>query len=183
LVVNDGKVDGPPDDVAVTVETATNQAPVAVVGDVDPARVWSWVRLDGSGSFDPDEDPLTYIWSQTGGPLATLENPEASITGFSAVTEGTLTFQLLVHDRELMSVPATVEVQVLAGDPYQVEPPGLRPRVQSDGGGGCSVSMRGNPQHKVDTSDIGYLLTLFLPAIATGWYQKRRCRKRKGLKE
>jgi hypothetical protein len=183
LVVNDGKVDSPPDEVAVTVETATNQAPVAVVGDVDPVEVWNWVTLDGSGSFDPDEDPLTYIWSQTGGPLATLTNPDSPVTGFYAVTEGTVTFQLLVHDRELMSLSATVEVQILAGDPPRVEPPGLPPRVQADRGGGCSVSMRGGPQHKVDTTDIGYLLTLFVPAIGAVWYQKRRYRRRKGLIE
>jgi hypothetical protein len=73
-------------------------------------------------------------------------------------------------------------VQVLAGDPVRVKPAGLPPPVQS-GGGGCSVTMRGDPQHKVDISDIVYLLTLFLPAIATAWHQKRRCRKRKGLTE
>jgi len=184
LIVNDGKVDSPPDNVTVTVESPGNQAPVAVVVDVDPVSVGDWVVLDGSGSFDPDEDPLTYIWSQTGGPLATLENPEAPFAGFYAVTEDTLVFELVVHDGEVASAPAAVEVQVLAGDPPRVPPPMPRPQVQSDsGGGGCSISMRGNPQQKVDTTDIGYLLTLFLPAIGAAWFQKRRYRRRKGLTE
>jgi hypothetical protein len=183
LIVNDGKVDSPPDDVTVTVEAVTNQAPVAVVADVDPVRVGDWVTLNGSGSFDPDGDPLTYIWSQTAGPLATLENPDSPIAGFYAVTEGTLTLQLLVHDRELLSPPATVEVEVLAGDPPGVQPPAPRQRTQSDGGGGCSVSMGQNPEHKVDATDIGYLITLFLPAVGAAWYQKRRYRRRKGLTE
>jgi hypothetical protein len=183
LIVKDGKVDSPPDSVVVTVETPGNQAPVAVAVDVDPVGLGAWVVLNGSDSFDPDEDPLTYIWSQTGGALATLENPDRPFAGFYAVTEDTLVFELVVHDGEVASAPATVEVQILAGDAPGVQPPAPRPRVQSDGGGGCSVSMRGSPQQKVDTTDVGYLLTLFLPAIGAAWYQKRRCRRRKGLTE
>jgi hypothetical protein len=184
LVVNDGKVDSPPDSVVVTVETLGNQAPVAVVEDVDPVGVGAWVVLNGSGSFDPDEDPLTYSWSQTDGTLVTLANSGAAYAGFYAVTEGTLVFELVVHDGEVASAPATVEVQVLAGDLPQVQPPATpRPQVQSGSGGGCSVSMRGKAQRNVDATDIGYLLTLFLPAIGAAWYQKRRFRRRKGLTE
>src|SRR4030095_6642516 len=30
------------------------------------------VTLDGTGSYDPDFDPLTYVWTQVAGPAVTL---------------------------------------------------------------------------------------------------------------
>ncbi|HEX9205157.1 MAG TPA: FG-GAP-like repeat-containing protein [Candidatus Deferrimicrobiaceae bacterium] len=49
------------------------------------------VRLDGSGSTDPDGDPLTYLWTWTGG---TLSGPTPEV----ALTLGTYTFTLTVDD-------------------------------------------------------------------------------------
>jgi hypothetical protein len=110
------------------------------------------------------------------------------VAGCFAVAEGTLTFQLVVHDGEAASSPATVQVQVLPGDdPPAVDPPAVDPpsppaQAQSDdgGGGGCSVSMGGNSRQNVNATDMGYLVTLFLPVIGALLYQKRRFRRRKG---
>jgi len=111
LVVNDGKDTSAPDDVTVTVE-GDNQAPVAVVIDVEPARVQDWVALNGEGSFDPDGDPLTYGWSQVAGTQVSLEGGDTATAGFYAVTEGVSRFQLVVNDGELDSPPAVLEVTV-----------------------------------------------------------------------
>jgi hypothetical protein len=182
LVVSDGVLSSAPDTVTVNAESASNRAPVAAVEGVDPVGVGAWVTLDGSGSSDPDLDPLTYTWTQTGGPQVMLEDPDQAVAGFYAVTQSTLVFALVVHDGESASFPAPVEVQVLEGPPDQVDPPSPRRRqADSDDGGGCSVALRGVPDQNVDASDIGYVLTLFLPAIGAAWYQKRRYRKRKGL--
>ena len=138
--------------------------------------------LDGSGSFDPDQDSLTYSWSQTSGPQMMLEDGNQAVAGFYAVAEGLLTFELVVHDGEVASTPAAVEVEVLPGDPPKVEPPWSR-SSDGDDGGGCSVGLGGISQHKADATDIGYVLTLFLPAIGAALYQKRKLRRRKGLAE
>ncbi len=182
LVVHDGQVASAPDGVTVTVESSENQVPVAVIEAVDPVEAGDWVILDGSRSFDPDQDSLTYSWSQTGGPQAMLEDGDQAMAGFYAVAEGTLTFELVVHDGTAASAPASVQVEVLPGEPEQVRPPAPPRQVQSDdGGGGCSVGLGGSPQHEADATDIGYLLTLFLPAIGAMLYQKRRFRRRKRM--
>jgi hypothetical protein len=71
-----------------------------------------------------------------------------------------------------VSFPAFVQVEVLPGNPNRAQP-----GAGSDGGSGsCSVALGVSPQSKPSATDIGYVLTLFLPAIGAGWYWRRRCR-------
>ena len=183
LVVHDGEVASGPNSVTVTVESSGNQAPIAEIQDADPVVPGDWVTLDGSGSYDPDQDSLTYSWSQTGGPQVMLEDGDQAMAGFYAVAEGTLTFQLVVHDGDAESPPASVQVEVLPGEPVTVRPPAGPRQAQDDGGGGCSVGLGGSAQHETDATDIGYLVTLFLPAIGAMLYQRRRLRIRKRMQE
>jgi hypothetical protein len=112
LVVSDGQTSSAPDSVAVTVENE-NRVPVALVAEVSgPVNVGDWVILDGHASYDPDGDALGYQWTQAGGAQVSLDDPAAQVTGFYAVTEGVLRFQLVVDDGELSSAPASVEVTV-----------------------------------------------------------------------
>ena len=180
LVVSDGQVASLPDRVTVTVESPANQAPVAVIAGLDPVHAGDWVTLDGTDSFDPDQDTLTYRWSQTGGPQVMLEDADQAMAGFYAVAEGTVTFELVVDDGRASSVPASIGVQVLPGNPSGAKAPAGSSERQADsggGGGGCSVGLGGSPQHEVNATDIGYLLTLFLPAIGALMYQKRKYRR------
>jgi large repetitive protein len=75
LVVSDGCGEPPgsaTDDITVTVANIPH-APVAVAtGPATANEGGSTVMLDGSGSYDPDFDPLTYVWTQVGGPAVTL---------------------------------------------------------------------------------------------------------------
>jgi hypothetical protein len=65
---------------SITVTVIANGAPIARAGS-DVARVCVAsgatvpVQLDGSQSFDPEADPLTFAWSEAGVPLASGPSP------------------------------------------------------------------------------------------------------------
>jgi len=92
--------------------TARNRAPVANAGANTTVGVGTSVRLDGRGSSDPDNDSLTYAWTQTGGPTVTLTGATTAQPSFTAPSQpAALTFRLVVTDNEgLASAPATVTV-------------------------------------------------------------------------
>ncbi|HET6291824.1 MAG TPA: discoidin domain-containing protein, partial [Kribbella sp.] len=71
------------------------------------------VTLDGSGSRDADNDPLTYMWTQTGGPAVTLSSRTVQKPTFIApATPATLTFSLVVRDGKVDSAVSTTTVTV-----------------------------------------------------------------------
>ncbi|MBS1859553.1 MAG: OmpA family protein [Acidobacteria bacterium] len=73
------------------------------------------VTLDGSGSYDPDNDPITYQWSQISGPNVALSSPTAAKTTFTAAAGQTYIFRLVVTDSLGLSASATT--RVTAGTP------------------------------------------------------------------
>ncbi len=88
------------DTVNITV-TATNAPPVSNAGPNQSVNERTLVTLDGTGSTDPDGDPLSYTWTQTAGPTVTLSNTNVSRPTFTApeVTAATsLAFRLTVSD-------------------------------------------------------------------------------------
>ncbi|MGH3659808.1 MAG: polysaccharide deacetylase family protein, partial [Micromonosporaceae bacterium] len=96
--------------------TPTNQPPVASAGSAQTVSAGSTVQLDGSGSSDPNGDPLTYQWTQTGGPAVTLSSGTVVAPTFTAPTSAsTLTFQLVVNDGTASSSPSTVTITVNDG--------------------------------------------------------------------
>ena len=90
-----------------------NQPPIASAGSDQTVQSGTTVTLDGSGSWDPNGDALTYHWTQTAGPSVTLSNPTAVKPTFTApASAGTLTFQLVVNDGQVNSSPSSVNVSV-----------------------------------------------------------------------
>ncbi|TLZ50634.1 MAG: PKD domain-containing protein [Methanobacteriota archaeon] len=82
---------------AVTVVVA-NQAPIADAGVDRTAFKRAPIALDGSGSADPEGDPLAFSWRQTGGPVVGIAGATTSTPAFSATASGTYAFLLTVSD-------------------------------------------------------------------------------------
>ncbi len=75
-----------------------NQAPVADAGPDQLGIPAGTVTLNGSGSFDPEGDPITYQWSQIAGPAVSISGMNAATASFQAVTGQSYSFRLTVKD-------------------------------------------------------------------------------------
>ena len=98
--------------VTITV-TGANDAPTAVAEPLNqPVPEGVMVRLDGTGSHDPDMgDTLTYTWTQIGTPTVTLTNADSATATFTApnLTAPTdLTFTLTVTDSQLTATDTVI---------------------------------------------------------------------------
>jgi hypothetical protein len=113
---------------ANTIVTATlfslSELPTAEAGTDQTVRSASTVRLDGSGSTDPQGHlPLTYGWTQTGGPTVTLSGADGSQPSFTAPTLPTgtqsLAFTLVVTDSVgIWSMPDETRITVTPSTLY-----------------------------------------------------------------
>lgn len=116
LVVHDGELDSAPDQVDITIQPPQqNEPPTADAGPDQTAQAGALVTLDGSTSFDPEGDAITYSWIQTSGPQVSLSDPNAVRPTFVApeVSSDTrLIFQLTTNDGQLNSEPDTVQVVI-----------------------------------------------------------------------
>jgi hypothetical protein len=115
LVVSDSQMSSTPTIVNITVKHV-NHPPIASVGPDQSVAEASLVTLDGSASYDPDADLLTYLWSQIAGPTVTLSDPKDAKPTFLAPlvdpTGAILSFQLTVTDPSGSSSNATMKVNV-----------------------------------------------------------------------
>jgi hypothetical protein len=94
------------------VRQTNNLPPIASAGS-DLAVPPSKITLDASTSFDPNGQPLTFAWAQTGGsPAWTLDNPNIAKPSFLGTTAGNYTFQVTVSDA-LSSSIATVHITII----------------------------------------------------------------------
>jgi hypothetical protein len=81
-------------------ESVINRPPTSNAGSDQTIYTGTVVTLDGAASFDPDGDPLTYLWQQTGGPTVDFTaSAHLSRTTFVAPeSAAVLTFTLTVTD-------------------------------------------------------------------------------------
>lgn len=77
-----------------TAAPCTNLAPTADGGGPYVVNEGSTIQLDGTGSADPDNDPLTYAWS----PAANLDNAGIAQPTFSGIDDSVNPIQLDVFD-------------------------------------------------------------------------------------
>ena len=96
----------------VTITTA-DTAPIANAGANQNVAVGGTAFLNGSQSYDPDNETLTYSWTFNSIPTgsnATLVNPTTVNPSFVADVPGTYVVQLVVSDPFLKSTPSTVTI-------------------------------------------------------------------------
>jgi len=87
-----------------------NSPPVANAGPDQVGVNAGQITLDASGSYDPENDPITFQWTQIGGASVTLSSPTAAKTTFTAAAGQTYLFRVTVTDSGGLSSSATTRV-------------------------------------------------------------------------
>jgi uncharacterized protein (TIGR03382 family) len=109
LFVDDGLLTSAPATVSLSA-AGVNGKPVANAGSDQKVAPSAQVQLDGSHSSDPDNDPLSYQWSQVSGTAVVLSGATTANPSFTAPASGDVVLQLVVSDGLLASDPAPVTV-------------------------------------------------------------------------
>ena len=94
-----------------------NTAPVADAGRDQAATVGDTVALDGSGSSDVDNDPLTFAWiflARPPGSAASLTNPTSVTPSFTPDLPGDYSIELTVDDGNGGTATDTVTITAAA---------------------------------------------------------------------
>jgi hypothetical protein len=102
LTVNDGRVNSTPSSVTITI-VAQNTPPVANAGPDMHAYVGNDVVLDASGSYDPDNDGITFTWTQVSGASVVIHNNTSIQAFFTPTTSGVFEFKVAVSDGQVTS--------------------------------------------------------------------------------
>jgi hypothetical protein len=160
LVVHDGVQPSAPDSVLITAEPA-GEAPVADAGSGQTVAVGDTVRLDGSGSYDPGGESLSYAWYFRlipSGSSAAFSNPHAVSPSFVADLEGNYEIGLVVSDSTASSQPDTTIVIAT--------PDG------SDGGDDCGFGCAREVEIALKRRLGGTALVVF--PLLLGWRIRRR---------
>lgn len=101
LTVSDGQAKSLPDVVNISVKNV-NHPPEAHAGNDQTVSEGALVNLNGSDSYDPDGEYLSYSWVQTAGPTVQLSHAGVANPSFTTPLVGpagaTLTFALTVSD-------------------------------------------------------------------------------------
>ncbi|MCC6359270.1 MAG: thrombospondin type 3 repeat-containing protein [Phycisphaerales bacterium] len=104
-----------PDEVNITVVNV-NHAPFARAGDDQTVAELSFVTLNGSASYDPDDDELSFAWEQIGGDPVVLDLTDPRhpmfVAPLTTPAGSELLFELVVTDSVDNSNPDYVLVVV-----------------------------------------------------------------------
>jgi hypothetical protein len=154
LVVNDGQIDSAPDSVIISTHEPPPEPPVADAGDnqsVDDVNVW--VCLDGSESYDPNGDEISYSWqimSVPPGSVAELDDPMSQTPCFWLDERGDYEVELVVYDGELYSEPDYVTVSVVNVPPVADAGDDRTATIEEE------VCLDGSESHDPDGDDLTY---------------------------
>jgi len=136
LTVTDASGKQTEDDCLVNISWL-NQPPVAVAGPNQTVAELQSVKIDSSGSHDPDNESLTYEWHQVAGEAVPLSNSERSAARFTSPAllgeEGSAgIYRVTVKDTGGLRARDYCVVNVSAGNPPPIAAAG--PDQSVDGG-------------------------------------------------
>ena len=125
----------PTDDDDDATEPPGNRPPSAVVDVASLAEVGDVVSIDASASSDPEGDPLSFSWTQDGGPSVALLEAEGSTPSFLAYEAGLHSFTLALSDgvNAPVELPFAVRIMPTASD---------APEPDEEAGCACSAGSR-----------------------------------------
>ena len=111
------------DTVQITLNTVTNQSPVANAGaDQTITLPINTTALDGSASTDPDNNITAYAWTKISGPSTfNIADANAVQTHVTNLTEGVYQFELKVTDAGGLFSKDTMQVTVNAPPPTETD--------------------------------------------------------------
>ena len=115
LTVRDGALNSAPDEVVITA-AGPNEAPVANAGKDRNTITGQGFTLNGSKSYDPDGDMITFVWrflevpAGSGVTDSSFSDASSPKPQFTPDVNGTYRLQLIVNDGELDSQPDEVVI-------------------------------------------------------------------------
>jgi PKD repeat protein len=104
-------------DVTISIPPPGNQFPIANAGGPYSGTVGQLLTFDGTGSTDPDGDPLTYVWDFGDLTSETVAKPNHAYS-----TVGTFHVTLTVSDARGGTTTATVDAVIAAAPPVNQPP-------------------------------------------------------------
>lgn len=144
-----------------------NTAPVANAGVIQNVSVGTLVTLDGSGSRDTDNDPITYLWelkTKPTGSVAALTSTTSAKPQFTADLAGTYTISLIVDDGKTKSAASSVSVVASVTNSAPVANPGVNQNVQV----GSVITLDGTASTDANSDTLSYKWVLLgKPATST----------------
>jgi hypothetical protein len=153
LTVTDQK--GAVSEPAVVIVSTVNSAPIADAGPNQSfTEEGTIVDLDGSQSYDPDGDPITYAWVMTvmpEGSNALLDDPTAEDPRFTADLLGTYMVALVVTDSHGVA-SASDTVMITSENVRPVAHAGVNQVVPV----GASVSLDGSGSYDANEDELTY---------------------------
>ena len=156
LIVHDGKISSAIDTVEIMAESG-NQPPVADAGPDQRGAVHGRIELDGTGSLDPEGQPLSYFWTFRKRPVGSAAQLLDSFGPKPALLPdalGDYLVELVVSDGESDSAPDVVKVTVVDA--------GGRPVARIDGDAlrlaevGVAVALDGTSSSDPDGDPLQY---------------------------
>jgi len=129
-------------------EVTGNVRPVADAGDDQFFdAIVANVILDGTGSYDFDDDTLSYQWRQIGGSNVEILNPDTPEPNFAPAVEDVYYFELSVFDGSNYSPPDSVMIVVGNRAPFADagEDRSCEPRQE--------VELNGSASYDLDAED------------------------------
>jgi hypothetical protein len=114
LTVNDGTVNSQTSTVTIRVNNVLNQKPIANAGSNQSVDEGALVQLDGSQSYDPDGNDITYLWQSTNSiVLSNIEISQPTFVAPKVEIDTDYEFVLAVNDGIESSENDTVIITVL----------------------------------------------------------------------